>query len=347
MRGRGFTLIELLLVITIVSLLATIVLVGVNSGRSKARDAKRLTDIKTIASALEFFYSDKGHYPVAVGWITGCSLSGANWISDNGDYSWNSKYIEAMPRDPSESCGGTNERYYAYKSDGDIYQLTAKLENPLPPAITGQTFAYNGSFFEPVTDTTPISISFSSPVSNPTNQSPIPLSISFSRAVVDFSQGSLSVVSGVISGFSAVFESLYNVFITPTDNNTVVVSVVGGVVHDENGVGNTAAQFTITYDSLLPHVALSPDPLPGTVDGSFSVSVNFTVAVVDFSASIISVTNATVTSFTQINASNYTFTVTPATPGTVTVSIPGGVAHSAAGNGNIVSNAISTTYSGE
>jgi len=101
------------------------------------------------------------------------------------------------------------------------------------------------------------------------------------------------------------------VFVTPTDNNTVVVSVNGGAVHDQNGVGNAAAQFTITYDSLLPHAALSPNPLPGAVSGPFTVSVNFTVAVVDFSATSISIANGSVTGFTEQDGSDYTFTVTP------------------------------------
>lgn len=138
--------------------------------------------------------------------------------------------------------------------------------------------------------------------------------------------------------------TVFNIFITPTDNNLVVVNVSGGATHDQNGVGNAAAQFIIIYDSLLPHVALSPDPLPGTVSGPFSVSVNFTVGVVDFSAGSVSIANGTVTSFTEQNGSNYTFTVTPTNHGTISVSVPGGITHSAAGNGNVASNVISTTY---
>src|SRR3989344_4876439 len=73
MLRKGFTLIELLLVIAIIGILAAIVLAGVASTRSKARDAARLMDLRSIASVLEFFYTDKGHYPVAEGWVTGAT----------------------------------------------------------------------------------------------------------------------------------------------------------------------------------------------------------------------------------------------------------------------------------
>jgi prepilin-type N-terminal cleavage/methylation domain-containing protein len=343
---RAFTLIEILLAVAIVGLLAGIILAGVSAARSKARDAVRVADMKAIATALEFFYDSKGHYPVAVGGVSECGAASGNWIPDGTNFSWSDPYLSSQPRDPLENCGGSPTHAFTYQSDGTAFQLTTTLEGSSPAGEGGsttQTYAYNGSSFSPYVDTTPISVTLSTPVSNPTDQTPIPLVVSFSRDVVDFTQSLLSVTSGVVSGFSEVFASIYDVFITPTDNNTVVVSITGGTVHDQNGIANTGAQFTITYDSLQPHVALSPDPLPTPVKGAFTVSVNFTVAVVDFTAASVSVTNATVSNVTG-SGTNYSFTVTPTSPGAVQVSIPANATHSAAGNGNVVSNIISTTY---
>lgn len=60
---KGFTLIELLVVIAVIGLLSTIVMVSLNTARMKARDARRLSDLKQIANALEMFYDATGSYP--------------------------------------------------------------------------------------------------------------------------------------------------------------------------------------------------------------------------------------------------------------------------------------------
>lgn len=63
MKKRGFTLIELLVVIAIIGILASIMLVSFNTAKQKARDAKRLGDIKNIQVALEEYYNDNLKYP--------------------------------------------------------------------------------------------------------------------------------------------------------------------------------------------------------------------------------------------------------------------------------------------
>lgn len=59
----GFTLIELLVVISVIGFLASVVLVSINSARVKARNAKRIADIKQIAQGLALFYDKCGTYP--------------------------------------------------------------------------------------------------------------------------------------------------------------------------------------------------------------------------------------------------------------------------------------------
>ncbi|MBI3963654.1 MAG: type II secretion system protein [Candidatus Kerfeldbacteria bacterium] len=59
MNKKGFTLVELLVVIAIIGLLATLAFVSLNSARAKARDAKRVSDVRQIQSALELYYNNQ------------------------------------------------------------------------------------------------------------------------------------------------------------------------------------------------------------------------------------------------------------------------------------------------
>lgn len=63
-KKTGFTLIELLVVIAIIGLLSTLAVVALNSARSKARDAKRVADVKQVQTALELYFNDAQGYPV-------------------------------------------------------------------------------------------------------------------------------------------------------------------------------------------------------------------------------------------------------------------------------------------
>jgi len=64
LEARAFTLIELLIVIAIIGLTATITVAAVGGARAKARDEKRVTDLKQIQKALELSFEPGSGYPV-------------------------------------------------------------------------------------------------------------------------------------------------------------------------------------------------------------------------------------------------------------------------------------------
>src|SRR5512136_2065338 len=105
-RSKGFTLIELLVVIAIIGILATIVLVSLNSARAKARDARRKSDIHQISLAMEMAYEGTNAYPI--------------FGADPGSIG---TYMTSTPKDPLDPT-----QVYSWASDGTTYCVTATLE---------------------------------------------------------------------------------------------------------------------------------------------------------------------------------------------------------------------------
>ncbi len=61
--SSGFTLIELLVVIAIIGILSSIVLASLNTARTKGKDAARISNVKSLKTALELYYDDHNTYP--------------------------------------------------------------------------------------------------------------------------------------------------------------------------------------------------------------------------------------------------------------------------------------------
>ncbi|MFA6551230.1 MAG: type II secretion system protein [Patescibacteria group bacterium] len=102
-KQKGFTLIELLVVIAIIGLLSTMAVVSLNSARAKARDAKRLSDVKQMANILSI-QATEGTSAAA---LTGCTGAYADVITCTGpgEVSQFSKFLDAST--PGTPCGAT------------------------------------------------------------------------------------------------------------------------------------------------------------------------------------------------------------------------------------------------
>lgn len=60
---KGFTLVELLVVIAIIGLLSTLAIVALNSARQRSRDAKRVSDVRQVQTALQLYFDGQNEYP--------------------------------------------------------------------------------------------------------------------------------------------------------------------------------------------------------------------------------------------------------------------------------------------
>lgn len=115
---KGFTLIELLVVIAIIGLLSTLSVVSLNNARARARDARRVADVKQIQTALELYYNANNSYPTQTTPASATtSLTGNSTLTP---------YMNPIPEAPTpEEAGCANKNDYMYQSGGtSTYILT-------------------------------------------------------------------------------------------------------------------------------------------------------------------------------------------------------------------------------
>lgn len=116
-------MIELLVVIAIIGLLSSVVLASLNGARVKARNARRIADMKQMQTALELYYNDNNAYPAAT-----ASLAPS--------------YIAALPTDPGS---GSAAYTYVKAASGNYYCLGAAIEGSVVPVSTCNTTTLGAS----------------------------------------------------------------------------------------------------------------------------------------------------------------------------------------------------------
>ena len=164
-QNKGFTLIELLVVIAIIGVLASTVLASLNSARAKSRDARRITDLRQIQTALEFYYDTNNAYPaIASGGVCNPGLNehGDGWCRDTRNNNgvtaidnWIpglSPFMPSMPHNPKPYAFGSWPYHYAGgtvfggSANDQRYWMMVMLENASSNTCPARTFIwYDGA----------------------------------------------------------------------------------------------------------------------------------------------------------------------------------------------------------
>lgn len=114
---NGFTLFELLVSISIIGILTAVAVVAYSGAQKKARDVRRIEDLKLIQTAAEQYYSSNNYsYPTSY-------TVGASWTNADGTV-----ILESYPHDPK----GINVLYNCFGSgcgDGSGYCVCVSVEN--------------------------------------------------------------------------------------------------------------------------------------------------------------------------------------------------------------------------
>ncbi len=138
LNEKGFTLIELLVVIAIIGLLSTLAVVSLGNARQKSRDARRLSDLKQLQTALELYYTDQTAYPTGSAVTLGAGnyrcLNSSGW----GAPGCASAYMGQVPADPLST------QNYVYTAATSSYTVTATLETNMNGLTGGVTLSPSG-----------------------------------------------------------------------------------------------------------------------------------------------------------------------------------------------------------
>jgi prepilin-type N-terminal cleavage/methylation domain-containing protein len=96
-KNQGFTIVELLIVIVVIGILALLVITTYSGIQAKARNAKRQTDIQSLQTQLEAFFSQNGYYPS---------------LTDMNSSTWRATNMKSLDPnalvDPSSTCNPTS-----------------------------------------------------------------------------------------------------------------------------------------------------------------------------------------------------------------------------------------------
>lgn len=113
---KGFTLVELMVVITVIAILMTIAVISFTRVQRQARDTKRKSDIRTLSTALQVYFTEFQKYPVGSGYIA----SSLTTLTPT--------YLPTLPSGQAGAAGTFTDYYYVSGANEFSYGLCVDLE---------------------------------------------------------------------------------------------------------------------------------------------------------------------------------------------------------------------------
>jgi len=133
-RQKGFTLIELLIVVAIIGIIAAIAIPNLLDAIERSRQKRSVSEIKSIAGAMQTFSTDYGGYP-ASGHSGDPALNlggadGTGWVDSQGSNVFIPDYIQAIP------AGDGWKVPYTYDSAPDSADINPQLNEEVASHFT-------------------------------------------------------------------------------------------------------------------------------------------------------------------------------------------------------------------
>ena len=151
--NQGFTIVELLIVIVVIGILALLVITTYSGIQAKARNSKRSSDVKSLQTQIEAYFSQNGYYPSRTDMNTGTWLStnmkslDQNALIDPSNAT-QSKTLVASPVAKSYSYDVQNSGGTSCEADDTTcvkYTLTATYEGTVNGSSTAVAKNLDGS----------------------------------------------------------------------------------------------------------------------------------------------------------------------------------------------------------
>jgi|GEM_PF-2347922 len=316
-------------------------------------------------SATPFGVAASGSTVYVTGSFSGTvNISGTPFTTSNGSEIFLGKYTDAggaFTQDGAIRAGGTgngstgfDDVGYAVAFSGTQAVVAGTLESSTTASFgTASVAAGSTSFLAYLAQPTTTVVSIVPANASPTNAASVQFTVTFAASVTGLSTTNFTTSNGTgVTGSSVTSVSGSGTTYTVTVNTGSGSGTLGLTLANDTGLtpGISNDPFTgtplYTIDKTAPTVAISSTTANGgnTSTSPIAYTVTFSESVTGFVAGDVAVGNGTLSGFTAVNGTTYTFNVTPSANGAVTVNIAANVAVDAVGNGNTAASQYSLTY---